>query len=122
MFNKGKHQSTKSIALNLLTNKKILLGLLAAAIVAILIPTISFATEVMDAEGDTLPEKVENAITEIIAEAPAPTPAAPAEGMENYLCFTPEGASATFRFGPAFEPWEGMHIATVYYSEDVGLT
>ena len=101
MFNKGKHQNVNFVILNLFTNKKILLGLLAAAIVAILIPTISFAAEVMDAEGESLPEKVENAITEIIAEAPVAAPAAPAEGMENYLCFTPEGASATFQFGPA---------------------
>ena len=121
MFNKGKHQSTKSIALNLLTNKKILLGLLAVAIVAILIPTISFATEVMDAEGETLPEKVENAINEIIAEDTVAAPSAPAEGMENYLCFEPAepGATVTFKFEKSFSPKD---INTVYYSDNAGTS
>lgn len=118
MFKVGKHQNVYSRFLNLFTNKKILLGLLAAAIVAILIPTISFATEVMDAEGETLPEKVENAINEIIGE-PSATPAAANADMSNYLCFTPEGSSATFKFGPDYSP-PGKIINKVEYSVNEG--
>lgn len=71
---------------NFFSRKKILFMVLTLAICAILIPGLSFAAEVMDSQGETLPEMAGNAISKIFAE---PANETPANSMENYLCFTP---------------------------------